>query len=644
MTRRPAAALLLALLSCAAPEVRVPNWTLVAERVWRSPTVPAAYALVDGDGAIVFGAPLGADLTELSYAGITAIEGAYLTHHHRDAAAGATAWAAAGVPARAPRASAPWITPEGVQRYWRAYLPASTPPLQAGVRERTFDAWEYLVLPEGLAAVDCVVEPGREFDWRGWTITPIATPGHTRGHVAYAARRKGAEKARPLVFSGDALAGNGTLWTPYTTDWDPATGDGLAAAAASLKTLAALDPEAVFPEHGEPLLEAPTAALSKAAEGVAEAAFLKSYGRYTKDRVGIPPAVRFLDRTQVGSDGRRPWTRLSDHLHFTGSTYAVSAARGEMWFIDPFGDLLAAQIIRAQTQRIGGDVDLVTITHAHGDHYGGLGSIPGRKGPDVWVMDQVAGVITDPAYRRSPHAHPRPVAVERVLADGERVAWRNYALSFRRLPGHCSHGSAIFTTIDGKRVVFAGDAFLHPDHDGGSGGWSGLNGGLPSDYAASADLILRAKPDWILASRGGPFEFVAEDWERRVAWGRAAAAACDRLSPSTDHRLDWNPGLLRVEPFLLRVSANSSASVDLVATNPLDRPQTLVVDLPGRGLLEDFRRTLVLGPQSTSRLNVPLKILESAVPGKHVFPLRVLAGDVERGDDAFFALDIADDR
>lgn len=643
MTRRVSVAALIALLAaCAEPPVRVPSWTLVSERVWRSPGTPAAYALVDGDAALLFGAPLGADPAELGYAGITKIEGAYLTHHHRDSLAAAAAWSAAGLPVKAPRASAPWITPEGVQRFWRAFLPPSSPPVQAGAHERQLETWDYLVLPEGLAGVDCSVDPDRPIAWRGWTITPLATPGHSRGHVAYAARRKGADKARPLVFCGDALSDGGKLWSPYTTDWDPAGDEGLAAAAASLRALLALDPAALFPEHGPAIVDAPGAALARAAEAVADAAFLKSYERFTKERVGQPPAVRFLDKTQVGSDGRRPWTKLGDHLFFTGSTYLiVGGQRGGMCFIDPAGEHVAAQIVRAQTQRVAaGDVEVVAITHPHADHYGGLSQIPGREGPEVWALDQVTSVVTDPAYRRAPHAHPRPVRVERVVGDGERVTWRNVPLTFRRLAAHSGYGSAIFAELDGKSVVFSGDAFLHPDQEGGSGGWSGLNGGLPADYVAGAELILEARPDWILASRGGAFEFVAADWERRLAWSRAAAAACDRLSFSGDHRADWNPNRIRVEPFVSRAAPDRLAQVEIVAANPLERPQTLELVVAGRGIIGDLRRGLTVEPKSSAKTVLPLKVLDGARPGTHVFPVRVLAGDMELGDDAAFALDI----
>lgn len=629
-------------LSCAAPEPRVPTWTLVTEGVWRSPGTPAAYALADGDGALLFGAPLGADPSELAHAGITKIEGAYLTHHHRDSAAGATAYAAAGIPLRAPRASEPWLSPEGVQRFWRGYFPPAVPPETADPRDRVLKSWDYLVLPEGLPTVEYSVEPERAFDWRGWTITPVATPGHSRGHTAYAARRKGAESSKPLVFCGDALSEPGKLWTPYTSDWAPSGDEGLAAAAASLRKLLALDPAALFPEHGPAILDAPGAALARTAEAAAEAAFLKSYERYTKERVGNAPAVRLLDRTQLGSDGRRPWSRLTDNLIFTGSTYAVMGSRGGIWIVDPAGVDLAAQVVRAQKQRFVGNVELVTITRPHADLYGAVTRIASPSGPPVWGLDTVSNVLTAPAYRRTPNAHPLPVPVARTLSDGERAGWKNFELEFRRLPGHGASGSAIFCRIDGKRVVFSGDAFLHPEHDGGAGGWSGLIGGMPSELAAGARVILEAKPDWILAARGGPFEFVAADWERRVAWANAAATACDRLSPSGDHRFDWNPGLVRVEPFIRPVSLEGQrqVSVDVVVSNPLDRPQNVRVELAGRGVVEPVERELQVPPLAEARAVLPLRIADGAYPGLHVFPLRVLAGDAVRHDDAVFALEL----
>ena len=73
--------------------------------------------------------------------------------------------------------------------------------------------------PEGLDGIDCSLADGQTIDWHGWTIRVVATPGHSRDHVAYAVR-KGKDGKPLLLFCGDALAAPGKLWSPYTTDWD----------------------------------------------------------------------------------------------------------------------------------------------------------------------------------------------------------------------------------------------------------------------------------------------------------------------------------------------------------------------------------------------------------------------------------------
>ena len=127
---------------------------------------------------------------------------------------------------------------------------------------------------------------GEEIEWEGWRIAAVATPGHSPDHFSYLVLGEGGKR---YLFAGDALAAPGKLWTPYTTDWDHWTDQGLRPAAESLRKLAALRPDRVFPAHGEPIgREAKSRdavrALSSTASAVDEAAFLKSYERYTRER------------------------------------------------------------------------------------------------------------------------------------------------------------------------------------------------------------------------------------------------------------------------------------------------------------------------------------------------------------------------
>ena len=178
--------------------------------------------------------------------GVKAIDGVLLTHHHRDTAAAAAAFLAKRVPVRAPRASAPWLTPGGVAQYWKESLPLRN--------SRT----AYLVLPEGLDGIDCSLTDGQAIKWEGWKIDVIDTPGHSLAHVALIAQKADGPR---IVFCGGAFASAGKLWAPYTTDWDHWTDAGLKPAAASLRRLIEQKPDVLCPAHGPVVAKDAEAAL-----------------------------------------------------------------------------------------------------------------------------------------------------------------------------------------------------------------------------------------------------------------------------------------------------------------------------------------------------------------------------------------------
>src|SRR5262249_49065811 len=186
------------------------------------------------------------------------------------------------------------------------------------------------------------LEDGQTIRWRNWTIEVIAAPGAARDHVAYAVRK--ASGGPLMLFCGNALAEAGKLWAPYTTDWDHWTDAGLKPAAKSLRKLAALKPSVLLPAHGPVIAKDALAALEKTAANVEEMAFLKSFERYTKQRLGNAPQYRFLAPDQKESNGSKPWTRVSQHLWLTGNTYVLTSKEGACLVVDPWDKRSADQI------------------------------------------------------------------------------------------------------------------------------------------------------------------------------------------------------------------------------------------------------------------------------------------------------------
>ena len=87
-------------------------------------------------------------------------------------------------------------------------------------------------------APDRVLAEGDTIAGEGWTLEPIATPGHTSNHLAYALPEADA------LFSGDHVMG----WS--TSVVSPPDGD-MTAYMASLEKLLARDDRIYYPGHGE---------------------------------------------------------------------------------------------------------------------------------------------------------------------------------------------------------------------------------------------------------------------------------------------------------------------------------------------------------------------------------------------------------
>ena len=630
ITKRPHLVLLcIAILGTAAwygnsqnPMPAAPVWTVVRPGVLRSPGGVAGYALVDGDRALLIDAPCGTD--GLAAHGVRQVETVLLTHYHRDVCA-ALGTLPKGCAVKAPVKAAEWLEPDRVRKFWQESIPLR------GSRTA------YRVVPEGMAGIDYSLAGGRSFAWRSWQLTVVDTPGHALAHVAIVARKK---DGPGIAFCGGAFARPGKLWAPYTTDWDLWTDAGLKPAAASLRRLIELKPDVLCPTHGPVLGKDTAAALKQTLAAVEEVAFLKSFERFTKDRLGNPPRYAFLAREQAESNGSKPWSRVSAHLWLTGNTYVLTSKTGPALLLDPWGRRSADQFAKLQKDQDVGPLEVVMFSHAHYDHYDGIYELPDRDKFAVWALDRVAGPLAEPMRLRAPFIDLRPVKFDRTPKAGDSLTWREYSFRFHHLPGQSAFTMGVETVIDGKRCYFTADNFFHQDMFSGSGGWMGLNRSFPSMYAASAQKVHDAAPDWVLAEHGGPFEFSAEDFRRRVAWGEAAAKAADALCPSGAHRCDWDPNRVHVEPLVQRAKPGQAVKAILVAANPLRGKQKLTATLAGRGLTADQTWELEIAAGATVQHAVSVRLADNVPAGRHVFPLRIDGPDEPDASDAFFVLDV----
>jgi hypothetical protein len=168
----------------------------------------------------------------------------------------------------------------------------------------------------------------------------------------------------------------------------------------------------------------------------------------------------------------------------------------------------------------------------------------------------------------------------------------------------------------------------------------GLNRSSPLPYALSAQKVLDARPDWVLAEHGSAMEFSAEDFRRRVEWGKVSAQAADALCVSGNHRADWDPHRVHVEPILHKAKPGATLAAKLVATNVLAQPQKLRVVLEGRNLTPEQAWDLDIPAGATVSRDIKVRLSDTTGAGRNVIALRIEDPGRSDASDAFLAVDI----
>ena len=584
------------------------------------------YILRDGTNAILIDLGTGSVFGVLENLGIERVEAIYLTHGDRDQWSGFEEAVQRDIPIYVP-ATDPnhkGYTRESIQRYWSRSFPVPNSFFVFSMVTRETD------YPQA------VVVDGAKLENSVATLRAVATPGHTKDHIAYIAEVSG----KKIAFTGDLIHSPGKVWQGFQLDWDHWRGLGHEAAFGSLLRIKDERPDLIAPSHGELLRDNIEEKLMFTADRVWQAGKLKDFELFamTQD----PPILetkplRQLEKIEV-SGFRFPLERLSRHLWVLGNNYFLVADDGSCFAID---NDLAPELWDPILERIGvKKVDYIWVTHLHSDHTRQLPALRQRFGMKLVTVREMADLLEKPQAYLHPYANFDGAAPDLVLADREEIEWKGYRLIAHFAPGQTYFHGFLETVIDGHRVVFSGDSFQPVkgwDLANGTGGWSGLNRGFPSYHARSARLMIDIHPDWVLAEHQRPFYFNEQEWRYRIDWAEQAEAALDALSPSGNHRYDFNPHVFGVYPLI-----SSAGPVELRIENPFHRP--MAVEFTVRAIsplvVSPAQGKITVPANSTGAVTLDYTVEGAPPSGRLVVPIDITARGQYLGEACYFLVDV----
>jgi glyoxylase-like metal-dependent hydrolase (beta-lactamase superfamily II) len=197
---------------------------------------------------------------------------------------------------------------------------------------------------------------------------------------------------------------------------------------------------------------------------------------------------------------------------------------------------------------------------------------------EVWAPENVAPILVEPSRYDLPCLWFDPIPVDRVLAFETPFRWHEYELTVYPLPGHTRYAAAIGFEVDGKRILVTGD---QQTDDGPRSilNYQYRNRFVPEDFARSADLYRRLRPDLLLGGHWLPLRVTDDLLDRLAADAQRLDDLHAELLPSDGFGSEGFGA--RIDPYRPTPGANELA---VTISNPFDRPETARVRLVPAGL------------------------------------------------------------
>jgi metallo-beta-lactamase class B len=228
--------------------------------------------------------------------------------------------------------------------------------------------------------------------------------------------------------------------------------------------------------------------------------------------------------------------RLAGPIHFVGTAHLAA-----FLIHTPQGHILidggmpnTAPVIEKSIKELGfkpEDVRILLTTQAHFDHVGSHAHFKKLSGAMVQAMEGDAQLLRDGGksdylFATSADYHFPPVAVDRVLKDGDIVTLGGVRLVARKTPGH-TPGSATYEMDinEGGRiykVVFAASTSVNP---GTRFAKNPSYPGILEDYRKTFDLLASLHPDIWVSGHTGFFDLRTK--RKKMSKDNPAAAFVD---------------------------------------------------------------------------------------------------------------------
>lgn len=599
------------------------KFTQVAKDVYLFPDICNVYVIKSGELGLLIDLGTGDVLDHLKEIGINKIEWVLFTHHHREQTQGYSRLKDTGAKVAVPEVEkALFETPLNFRKMAPALSDAFTVHGASYVRP----AITPIKVDKTFAKMD-------DFTWQGIELWCIETAGNSPGSLSYITKKEG----EWIAFTGDLMLQGSKLHTWFDTEWDYGFSKGIYALYNSLGQLEGYPLKKMLPSHG-PIIENPLPQLQALRNTLRE--FNKLYLRgwevstfagADQDRVSQPtivPHVWQVTKHLFKFRGPEFWPNFHMILADNGHALIVDCGLFKKEFLD--------KSIALMKERLGlKQIDVVLVTHMHGDHCLEAPHLRDMHGAKIWTMNRVVAPVSRPLhfdYCAQINTYGKgidSIAFDRVFQEGDTFTWEGFKLTVDWMPGQTEFALCLHGIIDGKKVAFTGDNIFGSSSDASQNGHEAVVARnsciLEEGYIYAAKYLKKLQPDLILGGHSWAMAEPAKLIDRYLTDALKLKEYFEKLSFEKDYRWMFDPYWVRMEPYRVVLGKSNTAEARLMMRNFDAVPISMKVEIV---LPEGFKAepaiisTMVAG-ESTTSIPIQISCIKGTTKGLHLAALDI---------------------
>ena len=599
------------------------KFTQVTKDIYLFPDICNVYVIKSGELGLLIDLGTGEVLDHLKEIGINKIEWVLFTHHHREQTQGYPRLKNTGAKVAVPEVEkALFETPLNFRKIAPALSDAFTVHGASYVRPGITP----IRIDKTFAKMD-------DFTWQGIELWCVETAGNSPGSLSYITKKEG----EWIAFTGDLMLQGSKLHTWFDSEWDYGFSKGIYALYNSLGQLEGYPLKKMLPSHG-PIIENPLPQLQALRNTLRE--FNKLYLRgwevstfagADQDRVSQPttvPHVWQVTKHLFKFRGPEFWPNFHMILADNGHALVVDCGLFKKEFLD--------KSIALMKERLGlKQIDVVLVTHMHGDHCLEAPHLRDIHGAKIWTMNRVVAPVSRPLhfdYCAQVNTYGKgidSIAFDKVFQEGDTFTWEGFKLTVDWMPGQTEFALCLHGIIDGKKVAFTGDNIFGSSSDPSQNGHEAVVARnsciLEEGYIYAAKYLKKLQPDLLLGGHSWAMAEPAKLIDRYLADAIKLKEYFEKLSFEKDYRWMYDPYWVHMEPYRVVLGKNNAAEARLVMRNFESAPISMKVEII---LPEGFKAepaiisTMVAG-ESTTSIPIQISCTKETVKGLHLAALDI---------------------